>query len=71
MDFSILYALCIFLLLFADVESLRFFLAPNSKKCLKEEIRKNVVVTGEYEISDGAGQLMSIHVSLQASVQDS
>ncbi|VDK46735.1 unnamed protein product [Anisakis simplex] len=43
--------------------SLRFFVPPNGKKCVKEEIHKNVVVTGEYELSEGNGYTSSVHVS--------
>lgn len=43
--------------------ALRFFLAPNTKKCLKEEIHKNIVVTGDYELSEAPGQQASVHVS--------
>ena len=33
-----------------SVESLMFNLEPNNRKCLKEEIHKGVLVTGEYEV---------------------
>jgi len=29
-----------------------FYLEPGTKKCIKEEIHKDVVVTGEYEITE-------------------
>jgi hypothetical protein len=37
--------------LLLSVESLMFNLDPNNRKCLKEEIHKGVLVTGEYEVS--------------------
>jgi hypothetical protein len=37
---------------------LRFHIEMNEKKCLKEEIHKNVVVTGEYELSEALGIFM-------------
>lgn len=44
------------LLLFCPfVHSLRFYLQPNTKRCLKEEMRKDVVVTGNYSLSDSPG----------------
>jgi len=46
-----------------EVQSLRFFLSPNEKKCMKEEIHKNVVVTGEYEISEANTQRATISVT--------
>ncbi|CAL2044888.1 unnamed protein product [Caenorhabditis brenneri] len=47
----------------ALVNSLRFYVPPKEKKCLKEEIHKNVVVTGEYEFSQGIQYTGSIHVT--------
>jgi len=49
--------------LLSDVNSLRFLLTPNVKKCLKDEIHKNVVVKGEYEFGEGAGQKASVIVT--------
>ncbi|MCP9264682.1 hypothetical protein DINM_022821 [Dirofilaria immitis] len=43
--------------------SLRFYVPPNGKKCLKEEIHKNVVVTGSYEFADTTGYITSVHVT--------
>ena len=43
-------------------DGLRFHIRPNSKKCLKEEIHKDVPVTGEYELSEAPGQKSSITV---------
>lgn len=37
---------------FLCAEGIRFHLASNQKKCLREEVHKNVLVTGEYEIQD-------------------
>jgi len=39
-----------------------FHLSPNQKKCLKEEIHKDVLVTGEYELSDAPGQHANLKV---------
>ncbi|KHN82857.1 Transmembrane emp24 domain-containing protein 10 [Toxocara canis] len=43
--------------------ALRFYVPANGKKCLKEEIHKNVVVTGEYELSEGTGYTSSVRVT--------
>ena len=37
------------------IHCLRFYLQPNTKRCLKEEMRKDVLVTGEYTLSDSSG----------------
>lgn len=42
---------------------LRFNVPANQKRCLKEEIHKNLVVTGEYEITEGIGYTASVHVT--------
>jgi hypothetical protein len=44
-------------------QALRFHVPSNEKKCLKEEIHRNVVVTGEYEFSEAIGTTASVHVS--------
>lgn len=36
----------------ADVAAISFYLPGNSRKCLKEEIHKDVLVTGEYDVSE-------------------
>ncbi|XP_006607301.1 transmembrane emp24 domain-containing protein bai [Apis dorsata] len=41
----------IFAMLLAYVHSIRFYLEPNSMKCLKEEVQANVLLAGEYEVS--------------------
>ncbi|CAL1528426.1 unnamed protein product [Lymnaea stagnalis] len=42
-------------------EAIRFLLASNQRKCLREEIHKNVLVTGEYEIQEN-GQRADLSV---------
>lgn len=44
-------------------EALRFYVSANDKKCLKEEIHKNVVLTGEYEMTDAVGHTTTVHVT--------
>uniref|UniRef100_A0A6I8RL23 Transmembrane emp24-like trafficking protein 10 (yeast) n=1 Tax=Xenopus tropicalis TaxID=8364 RepID=A0A6I8RL23_XENTR len=47
----------LFALLFCGyVQPISFSLPPNSRKCLREEIHKNVLVTGEYELSEAHNQ---------------
>jgi p24 family protein delta-1 len=46
----------------SSVNSLMFMLSPNHKKCLREEIHKDVLVTGEYELSDAPGQTANLKV---------
>jgi len=45
------------------MQSLRFHLQPNTKRCLKEEMRKDVLVTGEYELTHAAGQRTDLAVT--------
>lgn len=35
-----------------SVNAIRFNLASNQRKCLREEIHKNVLVSGEYDIHE-------------------
>jgi len=42
--------------------SLMFHLEPNSRKCLKEEITKGVLVSGEYDIQKQHGQTVDLVV---------
>lgn len=44
-------------------ECLRFSLPSNEKKCLKEEIHKDVLVTGDYEISESQGAKATLLVT--------
>lgn len=53
---DVLHILSVLVLLtVVSVDSLMFHLAANQKKCLKEEIHKDVLVTGEYQLSDVPG----------------
>ncbi|XP_012275606.1 transmembrane emp24 domain-containing protein bai isoform X2 [Orussus abietinus] len=42
--------------LIAYVDGIMWYLEPNSQKCLREEVQANVLVTGEYEVSEAPGQ---------------
>lgn len=46
----------------STVNSLMFMLSPNQRKCLREEIHKDVLVTGDYELSEAPGQVASLKV---------
>jgi len=55
--------LCFVGVLFASVEGIMFHLQPNTNKCLREEIHKDVLVSGEYEIQELPGQKVDIEVT--------
>ncbi|XP_064600581.1 transmembrane emp24 domain-containing protein 10-like [Liolophura sinensis] len=57
----ILCVLCTFCLL--GIDAIMFNLSPNEKKCLREEIHKDVLVTGEYDLSDAPNQRTSLKVT--------
>ena len=42
--------------LLVSVDSVMFHLEANARKCLAEEIRQNILVTGEFEVSEAPGQ---------------
>lgn len=45
-----------------DVKCIMFKLEPNAQKCLKEELQSNVLVSGDYEISEVPGQKVDYSV---------
>jgi len=44
-------------------DSVMFYLEPNAKKCLKEEIHKDVLVTGEFDVTEIPGQKVDMMVT--------
>lgn len=55
-------ALILLLTYLSSIECLMFYLQPNQRKCLKEEIHKDVLVKGEYEITDIPGHHTKLEV---------
>jgi hypothetical protein len=53
--------ICLYLI--STVQSIMFYLPANVKKCLKEEIHKDVLVKGEYELSAVAGHETRLDVT--------
>ena len=48
--------LSVFLSLLAlEVHAISFMLAANVRRCLKDEIHKDVLVTGDFKLSDAGG----------------
>jgi len=63
---DLVHILCvIFSICLLSIDALRFHLATGAanKKCLREEIHKDVLVSGEYELSDAPGQKTDIKVT--------
>uniref|UniRef100_A0AAQ4RPB9 GOLD domain-containing protein n=1 Tax=Gasterosteus aculeatus aculeatus TaxID=481459 RepID=A0AAQ4RPB9_GASAC len=58
-----LAALLLLPVLIESVFSISFFLPVNSRKCLREEIHKDVLVTGEYEISEQANTKTNLKIT--------
>jgi len=54
--------LVVLLMVFQLGDSLMFLLQPNTQKCLREEIHKDVLVSGDYEITEVPGQTIDLHV---------
>lgn len=49
--------LSVFVLCFiSTIECIMWNLEPNTQKCLKEELQKNVLITGEFEVSEATDQ---------------
>lgn len=53
-------AVLVGLLVMGPASGLRFFIPPNGRKCLKEEIHKNIVVKGEYELTEAPGHKVTL-----------
>ena len=47
---------CLLTLTVADCRGISFRLEPEIRKCVKEEVHKDVLVVGEYRLSDMEGQ---------------
>ena len=50
------------LAIFNLADGLMFHLEPNSRKCLKEEIHKGVLVTGDYDANQIPNQVVDLMV---------
>ena len=60
---NLIVCLSVFLaVLDVGCDALIFKLEPNARKCLSEEVHKDVLVAGEYTISEGAGQQTDLQV---------
>lgn len=60
---SLLGLLVLYLACVSQIQSLMFYLPPNTRKCLKEEIHKDILVKGEFEITDIAGHQTKLEVT--------
>ena len=58
-----LLVLACFSLLTVPVSSITFKVFPDVRKCLREEVHKDVLVVGDYKLSDSPGQRTDITVS--------
>ena len=47
---------------FFYTDALMFHVSPNQKKCLREEIHKDVLVKGDYDVSEAHGQKANLKV---------
>lgn len=57
------YLLLVLSVIWHGSEAIMWSLAPNTQKCLKEELHANVLVAGEYEVTEVAGQQVDYIVS--------
>ena len=60
---TLVFLLLVFLsVTISSVQSISFNLVPEVKKCIKEEVHKDVLVVGEYTLADVQGQTTNIMV---------
>lgn len=57
------YLIVTFLIIF-EIDGLRFHLKPGASRCVKEEIRQNVLIVGDFEVSDVLNQKVDYVVSI-------
>lgn len=57
------YLALILSILWHSTDAIMWTLAPNTQKCLKEELHANVLVAGEYDVPEVAGQRVDYIVS--------
>ncbi|XP_013170815.1 PREDICTED: transmembrane emp24 domain-containing protein bai isoform X1 [Papilio xuthus] len=50
------YLVLLFSIFWRGCQGIMWSLAPNTQKCLKEELHANVLVAGEYEVGEAPGQ---------------
>jgi len=61
--FVLILIIALYSIHITHTHALRFHLQPNTKRCLKEEMRKDVLVTGEYTLSDANGQRTDLTIT--------
>jgi p24 family protein delta-1 len=59
---SLFQMFVVYLTLMSSIESLMFYLPVNQKKCLKEEIHKDILVKGDYFVSEIVGHHTKLEV---------
>ena len=68
--FSLLIVFSVVLLNYLSlVSTLSFTLPPGQEKCLREEVHKDVLVTGEYRLSEAPHQKTHLTVIVFSKVQ--
>lgn len=45
-----------------NVDGIRLYLEPNTRRCIKESVRKDVLMSGEYDLSDVPGIRTDVQV---------
>jgi len=50
------YVFILVVLLISNAQAIMWSHAPNAQKCMKEDLKTNVLVTGDYEVEEAPGQ---------------
>lgn len=58
------YVFILVVLLISNVQAIMWSHAPNAQKCMKEDLKTNVLVTGDYEVEEAPGQKIDYVVSI-------
>lgn len=60
---EVYYLVLVLSICWHSTDAIMWSLAPNTQKCLKEELHANVLVAGEYDVTEVPGQRVDYIVS--------
>lgn len=66
---EVYYLVVLFGMFWHGTDAIMWTLAPNTQKCLKEELHANVLVAGEYDVTEAPGQRVDYIVSYNKTLQ--
>lgn len=62
---EVYYIIVVLGMFWLGADAIMWTQAPNTQKCLKEELHANVLVAGEYDVTEAPGQRVDYIVSYE------